>query len=541
MPRPSRSTLLLLFAGAVHALSFAPGPLPSWALPFIQLVCFAFLADSGFQAKCVRQAAWRGFVFGSASFTLGLYWLFISMHQYGGMPAPAAALGVLALSMAMAVYGALALGLVHWLRPRGHAVQGKLGTLLLSAATFASAWTLFEWLRGTLFTGFPWLNIGYAHVDGLLASWASLFGVYGVAWLAAFMAAALAVYARAREQGNDGKAAVVVALGLILAVAGVGLDKMQWSAPAGEPIIVRLVQGNVPQSQKFDPALMQQGIETYLQLAALAPKSPDGKPDVIILPETVVPLFQNRVSPQLWQRWIKVSEDMNAPLVMGVPLNTQRDNQQVYTNSVIALNGQTPLEQLLAGTPHMRYHKHHLVPFGEFVPNGFRWFVDMMSIPLGDFDRGTLEQVPFDLAGQRIAMNICYEDVFGEEIITSVSGQNGPDSGATLLVNVSNLGWFGNSWALRQHLQIARVRAIETARPMLRATNTGTTAAIDPNGFVRAALIQGQPGVLDVEVQGTQGLTPYVRWSNTPLILFCALVLGLALGQRKQFSKQLQA
>jgi apolipoprotein N-acyltransferase len=289
----------------------------------------------------------------------------------------------------------------------------------------------------------------------------------------------------------------------------------------------------VSQSQKFDPALIQQGIQTYMELAALPPKAPDGKPDVIILPETVVPLFQNRVSVELWQRWINTSQKMQAPIIMGVPLNTEDAGRQVYTNSVIALTATTPLQQLLAGTPANRYHKHHLVPFGEFVPSGFRWFVDMMSIPLGDFDRGTLNQTPFAIAGQRIAMNICYEDVFGEEIIAAVADHNGPESDATLLVNVSNLAWFGDSWALRQHLQIARLRALETARPMLRATNTGTTAAIDPDGSVRAVLVQGQPGVLDVAVQGMTGLTPYARWGNNPLVLFCTLVLGLALGQRK--------
>jgi apolipoprotein N-acyltransferase len=525
-----------MLAGAVHALSFAPGPLPAWALPFIQLLCFAYLADNAFQAASVKQAAWRGLVFGCASFTLGLYWLFISMNQYGGMPAPAAALGVLALAMAMAVYGALALALTRWLRPPGHTTGGKPAMLMLTSAVFASAWTLFEWLRGTLFTGFPWLNTGYAHVDGMFSRWAPLLGVYGVAWFAAFLACALALYARARKNGTDGHAAVVLALGIVFGIAGLGLSRIHWGTPVGDTVIVRLVQGNVPQSQKFDPALLQQGIETYLHLAGLPPKAPDGKPDIIILPETVVPLFQNRVSAELWQRWINVARDRNATLIMGVPLNTASAGRQAYTNSVIGINADTPLQNILAGTTQWRYDKHHLVPFGEFVPSGFRWFVDMMSIPLGDFDRGTLDQEPFAIAGQRIAMNICYEDVFGEEIAAALSDHHGPREGATVLVNVSNLAWFGDSWALRQHLQIARMRAMETARPMLRSTNTGTTAAIDPNGSVRAALPQGRPGVMAVEIQGTTGLTPYVRWGNNPIILFCTLILGLALGQRRQLA-----
>lgn len=521
-------------AGAIHALAFAPGPLPAWSLPFVQILCLAFLADRGFQAPTVRKAAWYGFVFGCSNFCVGLYWLFISMHQFGGMPAPAAALGVLLLSMAMAIYGALALALSRWLRKPSDTEPQFLGALFLSSATFASAWALFEWLRGTLFTGFPWLNIGYAHVDGMFAHWAPLVGVYGLAWLAAFAAAAVALFARTRRQGADARASVVVAAAIILGMVGVSLGRINWASAYGDPIIVRLVQGNVPQSQKFDPARMQQGIETYQYLAGLPAKAPGSEPDIIILPETVVPVFQNRVPPDFWKGWQSIAARNNATLIMGVPIHRSEDNRNVYTNSVIGLDASTSLEQLIAGKPDLRYDKHHLVPFGEFIPTGFRWFVDLMSIPLGDFDRGALGQTPFSVSGQRIAMNICYEDVFGEEIVGAVTDTQNSGSSATLLVNVSNLAWFGDSWALRQHLQIARVRALETARPMLRATNTGATAAIDANGAVRAALEPQQHGVLDVQIQGTTGTTPYARWGNQPTLLFSMMILGLALGRRKQ-------
>lgn len=454
------------------------------------------------------------------------------MHQYGGMPAPLAALGVVVLSMAMALYGALALALTRWLRPPESGSTETLGGLILSAFTFASAWTLFEWLRGTLFTGFPWLNIGYAHIEGMFAYWAPVVGVYGIAWMAAFSAAALAQLALARQKGRTDKAPVVLALAIILGMAGVSLQRITWSTPYGPPLLVRLVQGNVPQSEKFDPLRMQRGIENYLQLANLPPKAPDAKPDVIILPETVVPLFQNRVALQLWQQWLRVAKEQDATLLLGAPISTARNGREIYTNSVIGLDAATPLEQIIAGTPGLRYDKHHLVPFGEFIPTGFRWFIDMMSIPLGDFDRGSLQQRPFSIGGQRIALNICYEDLFGEEIAQAVN-RPPEDGGATLLVNVSNLAWFGDSWALRQHLQIARMRSLETSRPMLRATNTGSTAAIDTDGTVRAVLTAQQPGVLDVEVQGASGLTPYVRWGNLPVVLFSMLVLGLALGRRQ--------
>src|SRR5690606_10848644 len=171
-----------------------------------------------------------------------------------------------------------------------------------------------------------------------------------------------------------------------------------------------------------------------------------------------------------------------------------------------------------------RYDKSHLVPFGEFVPTGFRWFVDAMVIPLGDFNRGPARQQPFDIAGQRIGFNICYEDVFGEELLPALRpGENG-EPGATILANVSNLGWFGNSWALPQHLQIARMRSMETARPTIRATNTGATAIIDEKGSVRHRLPYHQAGVLDASVQGMSGLTPYARWGNFLVLILISIV-----------------
>src|SRR5690606_29053809 len=237
-----------------------------------------------------------------------------------------------------------------------------------------------------------------------------------------------------------------------------------------------------PQSEKFDPQRMQEGIASYMKLAALPPKEASGAPKLIVLPETVMPVFQDRIAPATWQQWLDIAQTRNAGILMGIPLHDAAQAKESYTNSAIAFDAATPLAQLLSGHAGMRYDKHHLVPFGEFVPPGFRWFVDAMHIPLGDFDRGTMRQPTFPIAGQRIAPDICYEDVFGEEIILSVRHSEEFGPGASILVNMSNLGWFGNSWALRQHLQISRMRAIETARPMIRATNTGMTAAIDPDG-----------------------------------------------------------
>lgn len=524
----------VILAGAVHALSFAPGPLPHWVLPFVQIFSLAILAFCVFRTNTARQAAVGGFLFGLPNFALGFYWLYISMHEYGGMASPLAGAAVLLLAAALSLFTAVAAALSRWISASHLNNFSNYRWQLLVAAQWASAWTLFEWLRGTLFTGFPWLNIGYAHVEGVLAGWAPLLGVYGMAWLAAFASAAIALLACAKDTDNDAKAAVGVGLAIVSGLIGIALGHIAWTRPMGEPMMVRLVQGNVPQSEKFDPELMQRGLATYMKLAALEPREPDGNPDLIVLPETVIPLFQDNVAPQVWQQWKEIAQSRNARILMGVPLHDKVQGKDRYTNSAISFDAETPLQSLLSANPDMRYDKQHLVPFGEFVPPGFRWFVDAMHIPLGDFNRGPLRQALFQIGGQVIAPDICYEDVFGEEIVASVrdSEQYGP--GASILVNISNLAWFGDSWALRQHLQISRMRSMETGRPMIRATNTGMTAAIAPNGVVRAALEPMSKGVLDVEVQGMTGYTPYVRTGNAPVLTWSVLLLALGLLQRRR-------
>ncbi|MBB5215176.1 apolipoprotein N-acyltransferase [Parapusillimonas granuli] len=522
----------LALLGAAHALSFAPGPLPPWALPYVQIFSLAILAYHALRAPSVGAAARDGFAFGFGNFACGLYWLYISMHFYGGMALPLAISAVVLLALALALYSAGATALGRWLAGRQTAAGHGAGRQVLTAAAWASGWTLLEWLRGTLFTGFPWLNIGYAHIEGVLAPWAPIVGVYGVAWLAAFAAAAIALLACAKDTKNDAKAAVGVGLAVVSGLAGIGLGHVAWTKAQDAPLIIRLVQGNIPQSEKFDPARMAQGIAAYLELAALPPKTPEGAPALIVLPETVMPLFQDSIAPATWQRWLDVAALRNAGILMGVPLRDQRGGAARHTNSAIAFDASTPLSALVQAAPPQRYDKHHLVPFGEFIPPGFRWFVDAMSIPLGDFDRGAVRQPVFQIGAQRIAPDICYEDVFGEEIIRSVRDDDVHGPGATILVNLSNLAWFGDSWSLRQHLQISRMRALETGRPMIRSTNTGMTAAIDPTGRVRAMLEPQRIGVLDVEVQGMTGATPYVKWGNGPILAFSLLLIALALFRR---------
>ncbi|MCZ4329666.1 apolipoprotein N-acyltransferase [Castellaniella denitrificans] len=531
--RAWRGPLTALLAGSLQALCFAPGPLPAWGLPFVQIATLAVLAALTFQAPGPRRAAGLGWLFGLAQFGIGVYWLTVSMHEFGGLPLPLAIAALLLFSAAMAVYGAGACALTAWLcAGHGHP-ERRAPRQILNAVAWASAWTLAEWLRGTLFTGFTWLNVGYAHVEGMFAAWAPFAGVYGLAWLAAFSAAAVALMARAKDTAYDRSAAAVVGLALLAGLLGIAWGHIGWSRPLGEPLMVRLVQPATPQSDKFQPDLFLPTQARIQRLAALAPKSEADRPAVVILPETVLPIFQDQVPDSVWRQWRETAESMRATFVLGAPLHIATPVGDRYTNGAIALRPRDAASP--TADPVWHYDKRHLVPFGEFIPPGFHWFVRAMRIPLGDFDRGPAHQPPLAIGDQLLAFDICYEDAFGEEIAATVA-PDGPDApGPSILANLSNLAWFGNGWALRQHLWIARMRALETARPVVRATNTGATAVIDARGQVRGVLDPGRPGVLDAEVQGTQGLTPYVRWGNAPILIWTLLGLLLAVRSRRRY------
>lgn len=523
----------LALAGAAHALSFAPGPLPVWALAPVQILALAWLANATLTAATRKQAFAKAWLFSVVNFSVGLYWIFISLHTYGYLAAPLAAMGVLALASFLALYPGLACALSHALnRPAPPTKNNSRRHALFVVVSWAASWALFEWLRGTLLTGFPWLNIAYAHVDSPIAGWAPVLGVYGMAFIAALAAAGLSTLVR---PGPHRVLVACVALALVL--VGVPLGHQQWAQTAGQPLNIRLVQGNIEQSQKFDIDKVEQNLLRYMTLAS-SPATASSEPTLIILPETVLPLFQDRLPLEVWTRWLGIAAEQNATLIMGAPLHDQIHGADRYTNSVIGLNASTPLEDLAAGRSAMRYDKHHLVPFGEYVPPGFRWFVNMLNIPLGDFDRGQIHQTPFPIQDQRIALNICYEDLFGHELLPALrSGRNG-EPGASILVNVSNLGWFGDTWALRQHLQIARLRTLETARPLLTATNTGITAAIDAYGQVTAQLPPHQADVLRVSAQGMSGLTPYTRYGDLIALGLIGLLLLAALAHRQRETGQ---
>lgn len=481
--------LLALLLGALNVFAFAPFGL--WPL---QLVTLALVFRFALHAQDFRRGALIGWAYGFGWMVAGIHWLYISMHDYGGMPAWMAALAVVLLSLYLSLYTALALGLGNWLRRRWQASPAVLLLLL-----FPALWALGDWLRGWIFTGFPWIVTGYAHSASPLAGYAPLVGVYGLALLAALTAGCLALLPAKKP----------AILALLLLAAGVGLKTIAWTAPNGKPVTVRLLQGNVPQEMKFAPEQVQATLDLYSDMITSAPA------DLIVTPETAIPLLSSRLPAEYVDQLASFVRQSGSHLVLGLPVS---DGPQRYANSVIGLSPAAPAAY--------RYDKHHLVPFGEFIPLGFRWFVDMMHIPLGDFTRGTRIQPPFAVKDQWVLPNICYEDLFGEEIAAQLAAsRDGGQPPASILLNVSNIAWFGDSIALPQHLQISQMRSLETGRPMLRATNTGMTAVVNARGEVNGRLAPYERGTLAATVQGYAGLTPYSILGNKTFLALAVLML----------------
>lgn len=463
MTRRSWAVAGALIAGLAQAASFAPSGL--WWLQPLSLAGLAWLAWD----QPWRRAALLGGVFGLAWFGAGLWWLYISLHDFGGLAPPLAAGAVALLAAFLSLYPAAALA--GWAALPLHPA--------LRPLALASAWLLAELARASWFTGFPWIAGGYAHSLGPLAAWAPWIGVYGMGWLAALAAGALALLLRERRC-----LPLLVALGL----AGVGLMlPQQFTEPAGR-LRLSLLQPNVPQSQKFDPALIEANLQQLLTQIEAA-RSP-----LVITPESVLPLPMDYLPAAAQQRLRAASEART--IWLGTFLGS---DDQGWVNSMLALRDGEAVHD---------YGKRHLLPFGEFIPPGFDWFVKALNIPIDSQRRGD-HQRPLELGGLRLRPLICYEDLFGEDFAAAaVDGE----AAAHVFVNTSNLAWFGRLMVQDQHLQQSQLRALEFQRPFVRSTNTGATAHVDHRGRVIARLPAETRGSLEVEVEGRRGSTPYARW-----------------------------
>jgi apolipoprotein N-acyltransferase len=485
---------------------FAFAPFGVAALAFATL---ALLFWQWQRAAGARDAAWIGFAFGLGLFGAGSSWLYIAIVTFGGMPPPLAAIAIAVLTAYLALWPALA----GWLAAR-FAGPDTLRRLVIGVAAFTAA----EWVRSYLFTGFPWLALGYSQVPGgLLRGYAPVGGVYLVTFVLVAIAALVAHAADAFVRRARMALAASLAAAVALVAIGAALAQTEWTRSSGAPLPVSLVQGNVLQEIKFDPQFRARTFDRYLQLVA------ETRGRLVVLPESAFPVFSDEVPDAVLLSLIRTASARGGDVLLGLftaEAPEPGSDEPRYYNTVVTL-----------GTSELQfYRKNHLVPFGETIPLKSvlgPLIRAVLAIPLSDQARGGATQSALSVAGQRVAVDICYEDAFGSELIHGARQ-------ATLLVNVTNDAWYGRSIAAEQHNQIAAMRALELGRPMLRATNTGITSAIAHDGIEIARLPWFATGVLEVTVTGREGETPYLRFGDMPLIVLAVLSLAAALALRRR-------
>jgi apolipoprotein N-acyltransferase len=477
--------LLMPVSGALAVTAFAP-------LGWFPMACLALMPlFYCWQQDTPAQALRHGLFFGLGFFGAGISWVFVSVHEYGHVPVVTAVPVTLALVLFLSLYPALLGYLVKRYLP-----QASSPALLLA---FPAGWALSEWLRGWLFSGFPWLSIGNSQIDSPLGGYAPVLGVFGTGWLVALSASLLLALLQRR-----GRLASLAALATIWA-GGMLLGQVDWTSPRGEMLKVALVQGNIAQQDKWQPEKLLDSLAHYADTSFALTDI-----DLIVWPETAIAAFYDQVSDNFIPYLEEKLQENGSTLLTGIPVLDHASWE--YYNAVLSLGGKRNF-----------YYKRHLVPYGEYLP--MRWLfgttLDALAVPNADFSSGNGSQPLLQAAGYPVATSICFEVVFGEEIIQSL-----PE--AALLVNVSNDAWFGRSLAPFQHLEMARMRARETGRPMLRATNTGISALIDHRGRITAQSAQFEAAVVTGAVEPRQGATPYVRWGNVPVVVLCTGLLLVA-------------
>jgi len=494
---------MAFFAGATAVLAFAP-----FALSPLAILSLALLFGL-WQSATPKQAFRQGWLFGFGFMGFGVSWLHISIDQFGGVGLPLA----MVITLLFVAVIALFFGLAGWL---GVSLcrHNRTSQLL---AVFPAIWALIEWMRGWFLTGFPWLSMGYSQLDTPLQGIAPILGVFGVSWVVALLAA-LIVWTITQYSAQP-KTLLKPALGIssiivICAVSGL-LDKQHWTQSAGNPIKATLIQGNIPQELKWKPNQFGSTMRLYMELTGANWES-----DLVIWPETAIPAFYHRVKQDLLDPLAADAQSNNTDLLVGIAVKSTEDSR--YFNAMVSL-----------GKSQDVYKKRHLVPFGEFLP--LKWLlhplIDFLQIPMSDFSAGDHNKTVLNLAGYPAGISICYEDAFGEEIIQALPA-------AAFLVNASNDAWFGDSLAPYQHLEIARMRALETGRYLLRATNTGISAIIGAKGAILARSTAFKRETLTREITPMQGMTPYAKIGNggiiTALLMLLATTLFISYATKKE-------
>ena len=476
-----KGNAVALIAGAILPLSFSP--FHFYPLAIVSLV----LLFASWQNMSARQAAWRGFLFGIGMFGVGVSWIYVAIHDFGQASVFLAGL----LTALFVCFLALYLAALAWLIKR---ISGPMLTSLDMILLLPVAWLGFEWFKAWFLTGFPWLELGVSQIDGPLAGYTPVLGVLGVSWLVALTAGLLLVVLQTRRWW-------LVLPVMAIWAGGSALQSYQWTSPKGEAIKVSLIQGNIPQAIKWNP---EQLFKTLTLYQTLTEQNWDS--DLVIWPENAVTIFHHQAKEHFLDPLAILARNNETDILLGLPVMQQGSRN--YFNSM-----------MLLGQEDAFYHKRHLVPFGDYVPlQWLRGLIQFFNLPMSSFVSGEESQALLHAAGHDIGISICYEDTFSAEVLTTV-----PE--ASLLVNATNNAWYGDSFAPHQHLQISQNRALETGRPVLRATTNGISALINFDGQLIGQTAQFEKAVLSGEVQPRQGATAYVSYGRWLILLIALFML----------------
>lgn len=535
-----KACLVAILLGALVPLSMAP--FNWWPLGVLSIAGFSVLlcGQPAYNPKTnsshTKQLFFRSLCYGLGIYAVGASWIFVSIHEYGGASVALSLLLITPFIISLAFLLAIPFAIFSKalsIDSTSSGINSTVSLCITMLLVFPSLWTINEWFRGWVFTGFPWLYLGYAHTDTWLSGWAPVTGVLGISWITAFCGASLGLYIKlglffiSRKETRNEKAiaglkAPTLALsgGTLVAImfwlGGTYFQHVTWTAPTGKPLSIGLVQPALPLSIKWDPHKLPEIFDQYRTDTEKLLKN-----DLVIWPESAIPRFHHEVTGYL-DPIIAEANETNTALITGIPTaeNNPNDNSDnaasffsSYYNSAIGLGN-------ASGT----YHKQHLVPFGEYVPfeKWLRGTIAFFDLPMSAFNSGPEQQQPITAKGAIIGTAICYEIAYSELVRKSALKAN-------LLLTLSNDTWFGKSIGPKQHFQIARMRAIENRKPLIRATNDGISALITADGKVSVTIPSYKRDILEGTLEPRDGLTPFGRYGSYPILLISFFCIFLAL------------
>lgn len=500
------SWFLTLLFGAVIPFTFAPFNTISSFFSYLIFLPLSLFIFQLLNVGSAKEAFFKGWLFGIGFFAVGVSWLYVAIHDFGGAHWSLAGILTAVFIIAIVIFYAFFSWSVYKIREKlnqrrssRQSSSGRSGLILFYIPVL---WVFFEWLRSWVLTGFPWLLVGYPLIETPLSAYAPIIGIYGLSLLVMFISSLL----NARIKPVYSVLAIV-----LLMVTGVFLEKIQWSEPQGKALKVALIQGNVQQSVKWDRFQLEKTKQLYVNLSQQQWQSND----VIVWPENAIPTFYHNLASSFYHNLSLQAKATQTELITGLPVFD--DDTQQYYNAMTNLGGQQGY-----------YYKTHLVPFGEYVPLAslLRGLIKFFNMPMSGFDAGKTEQPLISIKGNKVVVSICYEDVYAEDVMRQIPH-------AQWMLNLSNNGWYGNSFAPHQHLEMARMRALESSRDLARSTTSGISALINYKGQIIVKGPQFKTAIVTGNIQPRTGITPYVFWGNYPILfIISSLFLFLLFSNR---------